>query len=98
LLHTPGHTPGSISVIIDNEIAIVGDTMFGVFWWSVYPPFASNPDKLIDSWEKLLETRCRIFLPSHGSANKRSLVEKDFGRKIPAEKKNHKKKDSRQDA
>lgn len=87
LMHTPGHTPGSTSIIIDNELALVGDTMFGVFRRTVFPPFASNPDLLIDSWGKLLETGCRIYLPSHGSANKRSLVEKDFARKIFTRKK-----------
>ena len=29
ILHTPGHSSGSISVIIDNQIAIVGDAMLG---------------------------------------------------------------------
>lgn len=78
LMHTPGHTFGSMSLIIDDEIAIVGDTMFGVFSWSVYPPFADDCEMMIKSWKKLLETNCYIFLPSHGSANKRSLVEKKF--------------------
>lgn len=78
LMHTPGHTKGSLSLIIDNEIAIVGDTMFGVFPWTIFPPFASDPEQMVKSWEKLLDTKCKLFLPSHGSANKRSLVEKDL--------------------
>jgi hydroxyacylglutathione hydrolase len=81
LMNTPGHTPGSISVIIDNEIALVGDTMFGVFPWTVLPPFANYPTQLIDSWGKLLETNCKLFIPSHGSANPRTLVEKDLKRR-----------------
>lgn len=84
LIHTPGHTEGSISVIIDNEIALVGDTMFGIFWWTVFPPFASDQDLMVNSWGKLLETKCKIFIPSHGSANKRYLVEKDYSRRISA--------------
>lgn len=28
-VHTPGHTPGMISFIIDDQQAIVGDTLFG---------------------------------------------------------------------
>ena len=82
IIHTPGHTQGSISVIIDNEIALVGDTMFGIFWWTVFPPFASDQDLMVNSWGKLLETKCNIFIPSHGSANKRSLVEKDYFKRI----------------
>ena len=78
LLHTPGHTIGSMSLIIDDEIAIVGDTMFGVFKWSVFPPYAQDIDKMIRSWGKLLETGCAEFLPSHGASNKRIIVQKDY--------------------
>jgi len=82
LIRTPGHTPGSISLIIDDELALAGDTMFGVFPWSVYPPFANDPLELLESWGKLLHTMCKVFIPSHGSANQKSLVEKDFNRRI----------------
>lgn len=71
IMHTPGHTDGSMSVIIDNEVAIVGDTMFGVFKWSVFPPYADNIKQMINSWGKLLETGCNVFLPSHGSKKTR---------------------------
>jgi glyoxylase-like metal-dependent hydrolase (beta-lactamase superfamily II) len=81
LMHTPGHTRGSMSLIIEDELALVGDTMFGIFSWTVFPPFASDQNQLLKSWEKLLETKCEIFIPSHGSANKRSLVEKSLVRK-----------------
>jgi hydroxyacylglutathione hydrolase len=78
IIHTPGHTTGSVSVIIDDEIALTGDAMFGIFFRSIYPPFASNTVQMIKSWGKLLNTNARLFLPSHGSANLRSLVEKEF--------------------
>jgi len=82
LMHTPGHTSGSMSLIIDNEIAIVGDTMFGVFKGSVFPPYAQDKDTMVKSWGKLLETGCSEFLPSHGTANKRLLVQKDYNKRI----------------
>jgi glyoxylase-like metal-dependent hydrolase (beta-lactamase superfamily II) len=78
IMHTPGHSPGSISIIVDDEIALVGDTMFGVFRGTVYPPFAGDTTKMINSWGSLLETNSRVFLPSHGSSNPRSLVERDY--------------------
>jgi glyoxylase-like metal-dependent hydrolase (beta-lactamase superfamily II) len=78
VMHTPGHTFGSVSVIIDDETALVGDTMFGKFPGSVFPPFAADVSQLLKSWDKLLGTKCRIFIPSHGIENKRALVEKDF--------------------
>lgn len=82
LIHTPGHTQGSISIIVDNDVALVGDTMFGIFPWTVMPPFANDKQQLLKSWEKLLETLCKLFVPSHGTANKRDLVEKDLVKKL----------------
>jgi glyoxylase-like metal-dependent hydrolase (beta-lactamase superfamily II) len=81
LIHTPGHTAGSMSLIIDYELAIVGDAMFGVFKWSVFPPFAEDEKLMIKSWGKLLQTKCHVFIPSHGTANIRSLVQKDYNKR-----------------
>lgn len=78
IIHTPGHTIGSMSIVVDDEVAIVGDAMFGVFRWSVFPPFANDIKQMVESWGKLLETNCTIFLPSHGSANSRSLVQRTY--------------------
>jgi hypothetical protein len=33
---------------------------------------------MVNSWGKLLKTKCKVFIPSHGSANDRALVVKDF--------------------
>jgi len=81
LIHTPGHTIGSMSLVVDNEVAIVGDSMFGIFKWSVFPPYAENPEQLIQSWGKLLETNCSVFIPSHGTENSRLLVQKDYNKR-----------------
>jgi len=78
LIHTPGHSPGSLSVVIDDEIALVGDAMFGVFKGSVFPPFATDPEMTIKNWSKLLETGCSIFLPAHGSAQNRELLQQQY--------------------
>jgi hydroxyacylglutathione hydrolase len=81
IMHTPGHTSGSVSVIVDDEIALVGDAMFGIFSGSVFPPYAENAGLMIQSWGKLLQTGCRLFLPAHGSAKSRVLLKKDFDRR-----------------
>jgi len=78
IIHTPGHSPGSQSILIDNEIALVGDAMFGIFKGSIFPPFACNVTQMIESWGRLLETEIIWFLPSHGSSNHRSLVQKEY--------------------
>jgi hydroxyacylglutathione hydrolase len=75
LMPTPGHSPGSVSVIVDQEIAVVGDAMVGGI---VFPPFADDPRLLLDSWRKLLDSQCTLFLPAHGSAVRRESLENKY--------------------
>jgi hydroxyacylglutathione hydrolase len=82
LLPTPGHTVGSMCLIVNNEIAIVGDAMFGISPNSVFPPFADDTRELVRSWGKLLKTGCYTFLPSHGTANSSELLQKEYYRRI----------------
>jgi glyoxylase-like metal-dependent hydrolase (beta-lactamase superfamily II) len=74
-LHTPGHTAGSLTVVVDNEIALVGDALMGYVTGHSSPAFADNPDQLVTTWGKLLDTGCRLFLPSHGGQIQRSELE-----------------------
>jgi glyoxylase-like metal-dependent hydrolase (beta-lactamase superfamily II) len=78
LLPTPGHTAGSVSVIVDDEIALAGDALFGIFPGSAFPPFADDPARLVESWGALLDTGCRVFLPSHGHAVSREVLARDY--------------------
>lgn len=71
---TPGHTEGSISLILENEIAFVGDTAFNVMKRSIYPPFADNQKVLLDSWEFLLQTKVKYIYPGHGKPFKRERL------------------------
>ncbi len=83
VLHTPGHSPGSLSLIVDDEIAIVGDAMFGVFRGSALPPFVLDYELMIRSWGKLLETGCSTFLPAHGTERGRGLLQRQYERHAP---------------
>lgn len=67
IIHTPGHTRGSISLIINGEDIICGDTLFNFMPHSVYPPFANDKKQLIESWKKIQKYNCQRFYPGHGS-------------------------------
>ncbi len=82
ILHTPGHTPGSISVVIDNEIAIVGDSMFSVKPGQAMVPYVMDRKRLLKSWEKLFMTGCSLFLPAHGRPVSRKTAEEEYERYI----------------
>lgn len=81
ILRTPGHSPGSVSLILENEIAIVGDTMFRIFDKKIFPPFADDIPELLNSWDKLLKTECSIFLPGHGKEIPREMVVEELGKR-----------------
>ncbi len=76
-LETPGHSPGSMTYIIergDTKIALSGDMVHQgskmVTWFDTEWDygFAAGLDTLIASVEKLMAQRCSILLPSHGGA------------------------------
>ena len=77
-LHTPGHSAGSASMIVSGEIALAGDALFGVFRNAAFPPFADLPLVLIGSWRKLLDTGCTLFLPAHGGAVTREVLQREY--------------------
>ena len=81
VLPTPGHTAGSLSVIIEGRHAIVGDTLFNIFKRSVYPPYANDQEILLKSWKKLLETGCEHFYPGHGKPFTRERLQKTYAKK-----------------
>ncbi len=73
VLFTPGHTPGSISVLTNEGETIVGDLLMGGWFggW-LFPSrpglhyFAEDLGQLRDSFKKLLAASPRVIHPGHG--------------------------------
>jgi len=78
VLPTPGHTAGSLSVVIEKNHAVVGDTLFNIFKHSCYPPYANDQTRLLRSWKALLETGCEHFYPGHGKPFTRERLQKTY--------------------
>lgn len=77
IIPTPGHSIGSISLIVDDEIAICGDAISGLNKGEVFTPFSDDFNTTVKSWKTLLDTNCTLFLPGHGiPVNKKLLEEK----------------------
>jgi glyoxylase-like metal-dependent hydrolase (beta-lactamase superfamily II) len=69
IIHTPGHTPGSVSVILPGGEVIVGDLiMRGIFrWWQPnYPLFADNMAQLNESIQLVLRKKPSQIFSGHG--------------------------------
>lgn len=82
ILHTPGHSAGSSCLILDNEICIAGDTMFSIFKNTILPPYADDVKQLVSSWGKLLNTKCNLFIPSHGTPKSRDVLQRCYDKKV----------------
>lgn len=76
IIHTPGHTSGSSSLIIENNV-FVGDSLFNIMH-KIYPPFANDEVALLESWKKLLDMNAEWYYPSHGKRLRREEVDKEF--------------------
>lgn len=84
VIHTPGHCAGESAVIIDGEVAIVGDSLINIPTVKIFPPFADDVKELLRSWEKLLATSCHTFLPGHGNPISREQIAAEYRKRMAA--------------
>jgi glyoxylase-like metal-dependent hydrolase (beta-lactamase superfamily II) len=82
IIHTPGHTPGSLSIILENGEAIIMDMMAsGILLGGVmfherikHPPFHDNIIELKNSFEKVLSLKAEVFYLGHGGPVNKSQI------------------------
>jgi glyoxylase-like metal-dependent hydrolase (beta-lactamase superfamily II) len=84
VLHTPGHSDGSCCIVLENEIALAGDTMTGIIPGSAFPPWGNDSAAIIRGWNKLLDSGCHTFLPAHGFAISRQRLEREYRKRKPS--------------
>jgi hydroxyacylglutathione hydrolase len=81
IIHTPGHTPGSISILLSNGDAIIGDVLMKDFLHHrklMYPFYASDFAALKDSLNTILLTAKGKLWLSHGGQFESGVVLKAF--------------------
>ena len=69
ILHTPGHTPGSLSVLLDSGDAFVGCLTHNAPPFRLRPKapiFAEDLGQLWSSWKTLLDLGAETIYPGHG--------------------------------
>ncbi len=79
IMATPGHTEGSLSVLLSTGEAFVGDLAanylpFGL--GPILPPFAEDVGELFESWKKLLSAGATIIAPGHGRPFRAELLKR----------------------
>ena len=71
IIHTPGHTPGSVSVLLDQGDLIAGDMLTGGFlgllrYRPSNPPFHDDPAQALDSLQAALNLGPHTLHIGHG--------------------------------
>lgn len=82
IIHTPGHSPGGATLVIDGIVAIAGDSIIGTTPGWPFPPFADDVELLLRSWKKIIETGCETFLPGHGKPIGREELVREYKKRI----------------
>lgn len=79
VVYTPGHSSGSISVLLDTGEAFVGDLAMNKFPVRLRPGlpiFADDPTAVISSWKNLIKLGVSTIYPAHGKPFPISIIEK----------------------
>jgi len=82
ILHTPGHTRDSISVLLSDGSAFVGDAAMNFLRWTGVghrPIVIEDINTVYESWRKLRERGARVIYPSHGRPFSATKLEKSVG-------------------
>ena len=69
VVYTPGHSSGSVSVLLETGDAFVGDMAMNKFPLRLSPGlpiFAEDWAQLMESWKQLLNRGVKTIYPSHG--------------------------------
>ena len=66
VVHTPGHTLGSMVVLMEGGELIGGDSIFGLEGKQHFPPFAEDLGALVRSWERIRDMKPAMLYPAHG--------------------------------
>jgi glyoxylase-like metal-dependent hydrolase (beta-lactamase superfamily II) len=79
---TPGHSPGSVSILLDSGEAFVGDMAMNrlpLRGSPGLPIFADDPDEVIRSWHRLLDLGVKTVYPAHGKPFPAAVMRRILG-------------------
>jgi hydroxyacylglutathione hydrolase len=78
---TPGHTPGSVSILLDGGCALIGDLIFGGFIRKKapgFPPLGYDHQDIYRSIQKVLDFNPKIIYAGHGGPFTAPAVRRKF--------------------
>jgi len=81
ILYTPGHTPDSISLLIDDGSCFCGDAAFNLMPWlgtRYCMPLVSDMECSYRSWRKMIREGAGKIYPSHGNPIPKEKLEQNM--------------------
>ena len=82
VIYTPGHTVGSVSVLLETGEALVGDLAMNAFPLRLgpgLPVFAEDVERARESWRLLLDAGARTIYPAHGKPFPAAVMRRAVG-------------------
>jgi hydroxyacylglutathione hydrolase len=79
VIYTPGHTAGSISVILDSGDAFIGclaQNKLPLRWSPGLPVLADDIEKVKESWRSILDLGIKTVYPGHGKPFSVDIIRK----------------------
>ncbi len=83
IVHTPGPSSGSVSVLLETGEVFVGDLAMNRFPLRMSPGlpiFADNPAAVVSSWKMLIKLGAATVYPAHGRAFPITVIERAISR------------------
>lgn len=81
VIHTPGHSPGSISIVYEDNLIFVGDMAMSGMPLRLSPGMpilAEVPEKITTSWDSILSRNIKTIFPSHGQCISVDKLKRDL--------------------
>ncbi len=79
IIYTPGHTLGSVSVLLDTGEAFVGCLAHNGFPFTFHPRlpiYAEDIGKIKESWEVIINKGAKMIYPGHGNPFPVEIIKK----------------------
>jgi hydroxyacylglutathione hydrolase len=81
VVHTPGHTQGSVMVLLESGEAFVGDMAMNAWFLRRTPGLpilAEDLDMVVESWKKVLPMGIKCVYPAHGRDFPADIIQKEI--------------------
>lgn len=82
VVYTPGHTLGSVSILLEDGTTIVGDLAMSAKIFRLSPGipiFAEDVSLIKPSWQKLLDLGAKVIYPAHGKPFSAEVFRQQLG-------------------